>query len=165
MVKQKMHLGRASLICAAAIILVGASVAGIAIAQNRSGPVQVTANEIDVQPQNNLAIFSGNAEVVQDGFVMRSARFRVTYTQGGSIERAVSDSEIFFTSPSERVRGNRGEYNAGNNTITFYGNVVLTQGQNVVTGDELRINTITRATLMKSNSGRVKGVFFPSNSH
>jgi lipopolysaccharide export system protein LptA len=152
-----------ALICALLALPIGAT--GIAFAQNQTGgPVQVSANEIDLQPLTSTAIFTGNAEVIQAGNVLRSARFRVQYAATGAIERIVTDSEIFFTSPTERVRANRGEYNAASNTVTFFGNVVLSQGQNVVTGEELRINTVTRATFMKSSQGRVKGVFFPSST-
>ncbi|MEK7660435.1 MAG: LptA/OstA family protein [Pseudomonadota bacterium] len=147
------------------VLAIAIGFAGIATAQNLTGgAVQVSANEIDLQPLTNTAVFSGNAEVIQAGNVLRSARFRVQYTADGAIERIVTDSEIFFTSPSERVRANRGEFNAAANTISFFGNVVLSQGQNVVTGEELRINTVTRATFMKSGQGRVKGVFFPSST-
>ena len=145
-------------------------IASVALAQvsGSSGPVQVTANEIDVRPSENMAIFSGNAEVVQDGTVLRSRQLKVFYAPEGSadsgkIQRVVSDTEVFFTTPTERVRGNRAEFNANSNVVTFVGNVILAQGQNVVTGEELRINTQTRASTMKSSGGRVKAVFFPNN--
>ncbi len=144
------------------------SVAYSQVAGNSSAPVQVTANEIDVRPTENMAIFSGNAEIIQDGSVLRSRQLKVFYAPDGSadagrVQRVVSDTEVFFTTPTEKVRGNRAEFNANTNVVTFFGNVILAQGQNVVTGEELRINTKTRASTMKSSGGRVKAVFFPSN--
>ncbi|KAF0111902.1 MAG: hypothetical protein FD128_1548 [Hyphomonadaceae bacterium] len=81
-----------------AVLAIAIGFAGFAVAQNQTGgPVQVSANEIDLQPLTNTAVFSGNAEVIQSGNVLRSARFRVQYTAAGAIERIVTDSEIFFT--------------------------------------------------------------------
>lgn len=146
------------------------AIAGAALAQvgGGSGPVQVTANEIDVRPSESMAIFSGNAEVIQGGSVLRSKQLKVFYAPEGSadsgrIQRVVSDTEVFFTTPTEKVRGSRAEFNAITNVVTFSGNVILAQGQNIVTGEELRINTQTRASTMKSSGGRVKAVFFPNN--
>ncbi len=165
---QKLDLKISKVVLGASLLaLIG--FAGFAIAQNNEGgPVQVTANEIDVQPQNNMAIFSGNAEVIQDGAVIRSSKFNVYYgaagtANDGKIDRVVSNTEIFYVSPTEKVRGDRGEYNASTKTITFVGNVILTQGQNVLTGTELTINTVTRASNMKSSNGRVRAVFFPKS--
>lgn len=166
----KIFTSKLSLAALGLLAIVSIGYANIADAQvsGSSGPVQVTANEIDVRPAENMAIFSGNAEVIQDGTVLRSRQLKVFYAPDGSadagkIQRVVSDTEVFFTTPTERVRGNRAEFNAGSNVVTFFGNVILAQGQNVVTGDELRINTQTRASTMKSSGGRVKAVFFPNS--
>lgn len=144
-----------------------AMVSGSSIAQNtQNGPIQVTASLMDVQPQNNSAIFSGNAEVIQNGAAIRSAKFVVFYNGAGDgkIQKVVSDSETFYASPTEKARGDRAVFDAANNTIIFTGNVILTQNRNVLTGDELRVNTITKQSVMKSNSGKVKGVFFPNDA-
>lgn len=131
---------------------------------NGDGPIQVSANEIDVQPANNMAIFSGNAEVVQNGAIIRSTKFKVFYGNGngGKIEKVISDSETFYSSATEKARGDSAIFDANSNTITFVGNVILTQGQNVVTGEELKVNTQTKQSIMKSSNGRVRAVFFPS---
>ena len=131
---------------------------------NGEGPIQVSASEIDVQPANNMAIFSGNAEVVQNGAIIRSAKFKVFYGggNGGKIEKVVSDSETFYSSATEKARGDSAVFDANSNTITFIGNVILTQGQNVVTGEELRVNTQSKQSIMKSSNGRVRAVFFPT---
>lgn len=154
--------------CALTLAIIG--VAPTSNAQvSGNGPVQVEANVIDVQPANNMAIFTGNAQVIQDGSVLRSRELKVYYApegsaESGKIQRVVADSEVFFTTPTERIRGDRAEFNTVSNVVTFYGNVILAQGQNVVTGTELRINTTTRASTMKSAGGRVKAVFFPNSA-
>jgi lipopolysaccharide export system protein LptA len=51
------------------------------------------------------------------------------------------------------------------NTLTLNGNVVMSQGQNVLRGQRLSVDLITgvsRVESGKSSSGRVQGVFLPS---
>ena len=150
-------------------IAIGLCIATTSFAQsNGDGPIQVNASEFDMQPANNMAIFTGNAEVIQNGSVIRSAKFKVFYGggdgQSGKIEKVVSDTETFYSSATEKARGDRAVFDAKNNTIIFSGNVILTQGQNVVTGEELRVNTQTKQSVMKSSNGRVRAVFFPSQN-
>jgi lipopolysaccharide export system protein LptA len=148
-----------------AILAIGT---GNSIAQNAEGPIQVSANEIDVQPQNNFATFTGNAEVIQDGTALRAEKFKVYYqnngagSSGGKIEKVISEGETFYVSATEKARGDKAVFDASTNILVFSGNVILTQGQNVLTGDELRVNTKTKQSIMKSSNGRVKGVFFPN---
>ncbi len=141
--------------------------AGAAIAQsNQDGPIQVYANEIDVQPQNNLAFFTGNAEFTQNGYVIRAEKFKVVYREKGSgasnkIDKLYADTETVLVSAEEKIRGDRLVYDGATSVATFYGNVILTQKQNVMTGDELRVNTKTKQSTIKSSGGKVRAVFFP----
>ena len=152
------------------VIGIGAGIISFAYAQTTgNGPIQINADSVDYQPQNNLTIVSGNAEVIQDGSALRSASFKIYSAasnngQAGRIQRVVTETETFYVSPTEKVRANRATYDAVNNQITFFGNVILTQGQNVATGEELRINTITKQSQLKSSNGRVKAVFFPNST-
>lgn len=151
-------------IISTAILVVAASAA---IAQStQDGPIQVNANEIDIQPQNNLAFFNGNAEFTQNGYVIRSEKFKVVYREKGSnasnkIDKLYADSETVLVSAEEKVRADRLVYDGASSVATFYGNVILTQKQNVISGDELRINTKTKQSTIKSSGGKVRAVFFP----
>jgi lipopolysaccharide export system protein LptA len=144
-----------------------AAVSGVAMAQigTGGGPIQVEADNIDFQPASRQAIFSGNAVVIQDGTVLRSSNLRVTYRgngpNGGDIDKVFADTEVFYTSASERVRGDRATFDAVNNVVVFTGRVIVTQGQNVLRGQQLTLNTLTRASTMRGLDGRVRAVFFP----
>jgi lipopolysaccharide export system protein LptA len=139
--------------------------AGVAMAQIGSGdqPIQVEADNIDYQPQRSLALFSGNAVVIQGQTVLRSANLRVAY-RGSDIDKVFADTEVFYTSPTERVRGDRAVFDVTNDTVTFSGNVIVTQGQNVVRGQQLVLNTETNASTMRGMDGRVRAVFFPDRA-
>jgi len=53
----------------------------------------------------------------------------------------------------------------GFNEVVVTGDVILTQGQNVLTGGRLAYNTRTEAARMEGPAnGRIRGVFYPQNS-
>lgn len=126
-----------------------------------NGQIQVEADTIDYRPQERIALLSGNAVVVQNGTVLRSNILRITYKANGQqIDRVQADQEVFFSRDDQRVRGDRGVLDAETNTVTITGNVVVTQGRNVLQGQQLVFNTLTNASTMRGVDGRVRAVFF-----
>jgi len=69
------------------------------------------------------------------------------------------------------VKGNNAIYEANNDTITVTGDVVAVQGQNVLRGERMVINTKTGQGQMQGETtgrnkpGRVRGVFYPNQSN
>lgn len=137
--------------------------------QSSGGPIQATADTIEVVPNSNMSILRGHAEVVQDGKTLRSDGLRIFYKpkggpDGGKIDRVYSDTQTFYVTPTEKIRGDKAVYTAAKNEIVFTGNVIMTQGRDVATGSELTINTVTKRSFMRSgNNSRVRAVFFPSD--
>lgn len=158
-----------ALASAAAVLGVGAILleARPADAQTAAtgGPIQIEADSVDIRPQDRVVFLSGNAVVIQNGNALRSNTLRVTYrgepgADGSQIDKVFADTEVFYITPNERVRGDNGVFDAVNNTITIRGRVVVTQGRSVVQGSELVVNTVTRQSRMRGVDGRVRAVFF-----
>jgi lipopolysaccharide export system protein LptA len=150
-------------------IVIGVS--GVASAQQAArsgGPVEVAAQDLAYDPASLVTILTGNASVTQDGAVLRAPRIRVTYLRGaggasGNIDKVYTEGETFYVTPNERIRGDRAIFDAPANTVQFIGNVTAVQGQNVLRGSLLTLNTKTRASTMRGIDGRVRAVFFPSS--
>jgi lipopolysaccharide export system protein LptA len=146
-------------------------IAGVAMAQvgrTGGGPVEVAAQDLSFDPSSGVTILTGNASVTQDGSVLRAPRIRVTYLRGaggvtGNVDKVITEGETFYVTPTERIRGDRAVFDAPANTVQFSGNVTAIQGQNVLRGSLLTLNTKTRASTMRGLDGRVRAVFFPSS--
>jgi lipopolysaccharide export system protein LptA len=137
-------------------------------ARSNSGPIEVAAQDLSYDPGNGVTILTGNASVTQDGSVLRAPRIRVTYLRSGSgftgtIDKVYTEGETFYVTPTERIRGDRAIFDSPANTVQFTGNVTAIQGQNVLRGSLLTLNTKTRASTMRGLDGRVRAVFFPSS--
>ena len=155
------------------------------IAPSSNAPVDVTADELEVQNSQCLAIWRGSAEALQEQSRLRANVLNIYNKQraGGSrqtgpnlggggncgtLDRMEADGNVYYVTPTQVIKGDHAVYLADSRTITVTGDVVATQGKNVLTGARLVVNTDTgQATMVSSvqgrgKSGRVRGVFYPN---
>lgn len=141
---------------------------------NSNAPVDVTADRIEVQERADRALFVGNVHATQAELSLQTARLTVAYSSGGGgagnggvqIHRLDAAGGVTVRSPSETASGEFGIYDLDRKLITIIGNVQLTQGRNVVSGQRLVINLDSgRAVIdggppgVNSSGGRVSGHF------
>lgn len=160
------------------------------ISPSNNGPIDITADNGDFSNQTCESTWSGAAEALQGDSRLRADVIRAVLkkkpqTPGakppagasldaqsgcGQTERIEADGRVFYVTPTQEASGDRAVYTADDDTIVMTGHVIVVQGQNVVRGDRMTINTQTRVVHMYSDAtgrgapGRVRGVFFPSES-
>ncbi|MGH6942710.1 MAG: lipopolysaccharide transport periplasmic protein LptA, partial [Geminicoccaceae bacterium] len=111
-------------------------------------PIEITADNLEVLQQEQVATFTGNVDAVQGDLVLSADRLKVYYRGGGdqnapapgaasSIRRIEADGNVFLSSPDETAQGESGVYDVAAHTITLDGSVVVTRNQDVVRGDHL----------------------------
>ncbi|WP_176695874.1 LptA/OstA family protein [Phenylobacterium immobile] len=163
----------------AALTLFAAAAPGLAMAQiapSSNAPVDITADELEVVNGDCSAIWRGNAEALQDTSRLRADVLRIYNKKGpakaggqascGAMDRMEAEGSVYYVSPQQRVRSNAATYQAASETITMTGDVVAAQGQNVLRGSRMTINTETGKGVMQSDvkgrnkPGRVRGVFY-----
>ncbi len=144
-------------------------------------PIQIEADRLEVVDKKSMAIFTGNVKVVQGDSVLKAKRLKVFYNKGdkgkkaarnNSIKRLVVDGTIYVRSGENEATSDRGSFNMVTKDVELVGNVVLTQGKNIMTGCRLRANLNTGIAKMDSScsgtssksSGRVKMLFEPGSA-
>ena len=156
----KMTLGKYALVTA----LAAAVLAVPAVAQNRSNsadaPVMWGADSVTYRP--NGVTLEGRAELLQGDNRMRANRLNLTTNAGGDLTRIEASGDIYYVTPNETMRGDAAVYDPSSDTVVITGDVILTQGENVMTGGRLTYNLRTEQAQMAGGSnGRVQGVFYP----
>ncbi|MBR0932313.1 LPS ABC transporter substrate-binding protein LptA [Bradyrhizobium jicamae] len=160
--------------------------------QNRDQPIQIEAASLEMRDKKKEATFSGNVKVVQGDTTMTSKVLVVFYedksTQapapsanpkaakgapmqaaapgpGGasSIKRLEAKGNVVVTQKDQVVTGESAIFDTKSNLITMVGGVVLTQCQNVLRGDRLLVDMTTGVSRVESNSGKVQGLFIQKN--
>lgn len=159
--------------------------------QNRDQPIQIEAASLEMVDKKKEATFSGNVKVVQGDTTMQSQSLVVFYESskdssgnaakskpapskaamksaspgpGGSssIRRLEARGGVVVTQKEQVVTGDLAVFDTRSNLITMKGNVVLTQCKNVLRGDRLFVNMTTGVSRVESDSGRVQGLFIQS---
>ena len=155
--------------------------------QNRDQPVHIEAATLEVRDKDKVATFSGDVKVKQGDTSMRSKSLLVFYEQGGEeadkgktlqaatpgpggqqkIKRLEARGGVVVTQKEQTATGDLGIFDMKTNTVTLTGNVIMTQGQNVLRGDRLMVDLtsgVSRVESGKSGTGRVQGLFQPGSA-
>ncbi len=149
---------------AAALALGLAALPTIGDAQSfQSGqPIEFGADDVSRTP-TGLSM-RGRAELTQGENRIRADRIEGAISDG-DLSRVEATGNVYFVTPEQTIRSDRAVFTPANDTIVLTGDVILTQGQNVMTGGRLTYNTRTESAQMDGpNGGRVRGVFYPQSS-
>jgi lipopolysaccharide export system protein LptA len=76
-----------------------------------------------------------------------------------SIKRLEAKGNVVVTQKDQVVTGETAVFDTKTNLVTMLGGVVLTQGKNVLRGDRLLVDMTTGVSRVESDSGRVQGLF------
>jgi lipopolysaccharide export system protein LptA len=165
--------------------------------QNRDQPIQIEAATLEMRDKKKEATFAGNVKVVQGDTTMTSKILVVFYDSatapaatpaantkaaakaapapiqsatpgpGGSsqIKRLEAKGNVVVTQKDQVVTGENAVFDTKTNLVTMVGGVILTQGKNVLRGDRLIVDMTTGVSRVESDSGKVQGLFISSGQN
>jgi len=183
-----------SVLAAALIVSAPAAAQGLipnAGGQGQDQPVQIDAKSLEVHDKSKTATFSGDVKVVQGSTTMTCKTLVVFYGQelgfGGdkpvvaanstagavpnaqNIRRIEAHGDVAVVSRDRSATGDLGVYDLLSKTITLSGNVVVSQGNNVIHGGRVIIDTVTGNAHVEpapgSPQGRVRALIIPNKDH
>lgn len=131
-------------------------------------PIEIASNSLEVDQAEGRATFSGEVVAEQGTLKLTADQLTVTYQTGeaaagtGEIQDMRAEGNVFLSNGSETARGDWAEYDVAGGTMRMGGGVVLTQGENAISGQQLVINLDAGTGRIDGSGGRVKSVFTPS---
>ena len=160
-----------------------ASPFGMVQGDNKDQPVQIEAATLEVRDKDKTAVFSGHVEVVQGDTTMKCQKLVVFYGQevglgadgapapatatkaapgmpqgAQNIRRIEARGGVTVVTKDQTASGDLGIYDLKSKTITLSGNVVVSQGQNVIHGERVVVDTTTgNARVESASSGGTGG--------
>ncbi|MBZ0216034.1 MAG: hypothetical protein K8F25_05745, partial [Fimbriimonadaceae bacterium] len=114
---------------------------------NSDEPINIEADKLDVDDKNKIAVFSGNVHVTQGDVTLRTNELHVEYVgeQEGStaqeqqIRRLEARGALVVTQLENTMTGDWAMVEMAEELVTVGGDVVVSQGGNVVRGAKLII--------------------------
>jgi len=167
------------------------------LSQSSGDPIDIESDALVVHDKEKYATFRGNVKAVQGTTTLRAKELNVHYIGGGSLtpgakkdETKVADAkrgaaakdeqaqiskieakgEVVITSDKDQTTSSEWAlYDVTAQMVTVGGNVVLTQGQNVLKGDRLVIDLKTGESRFENTGneaagGRIRALFMPKDA-
>ena len=137
--------------------------------------MHIQAAKLEVRDKQQIATFSGDVRVKQGDTDMRCRILKVYYERdkddgktkantvkaatpgpGGEqkIKRLEAIGNVVVTQKDQTATGKLGIFDMKSNTVTLTGDVVMTQGQNVLRGDKLVVNLTSGVSRVESGKSR-----------
>jgi lipopolysaccharide export system protein LptA len=160
--------------------------------QNRDKPLKISSASLEVRDKEKVATFSGDVHLLQGDTTLRSKTLMVFYDDEADKADAKTDAQkpkpaagadaapmsqqirrveakggVLVTQKDQTATGESGIFDMQANTVTLLGNVVISQGQNVVRGDRLTVDLtsgVSRVECGKTQGQcRVQALIQPSS--
>jgi lipopolysaccharide transport protein LptA len=135
-----------------------------------NGPIDVTANRLDIDDEKKIATFFGTVRAVQGGAALETAALEVHYegqeagatanaAAGARIRRIATKSPVVMTrAPQDRVSSQSLDFDAINEVAVLTGSVVMTSGADRrVLSDAATIDQRADTILLTGNVDATQG--------
>ncbi len=154
----------ARLVLASAVMAWGLSAAAPLAAQGmgltfsgldsvRGLPVEIRADSLDVNSATGETRLEGNAVLGQGDMRLAAPTIRIFYDTGerARILRLEASGGVTLVTAEEAAEAREAIYEVVAGTVSMRGDVILTQGPNVLSGDRLNVNLSTGQGRMEGN--------------
>ncbi|WP_405403227.1 lipopolysaccharide transport periplasmic protein LptA [Paracoccus sp. Ld10] len=125
-----------------------------------SAPVEVAADNLDVNQADGTALFTGNVVIGQGAMRLSADRVAVQYAPGDQqrIDSLTATGNVTLVSGEDAAEAAEAVYDVAEGSVLLTGDVLLSQGGNVLAGDRMTVDLATGAAQVQ---GRVRSVLQP----
>lgn len=144
-----------------ALPVVAQTVAFGGMKADTSAPVEVSADQLSVNQTTGKAEFSGNVLIGQGQMKLSADKVVVQYVQGDTqkIDNLDATGNVTLVNGPDAAEAKQAIYEVASGNITLIGDVLLTQGQNVMSGERMVVNLSDGTAQV---NGRVRSVLQPA---
>lgn len=127
-----------------------------------SAPVEIAADNLAVNQADGSARFTGNVVIGQGEMRLSADDVTVEYAEGGQdrIRALLARGNVTLVAGEDAAEAAEARYDVAAGTVQLTGDVLLTQGRNVLSGDSVLVD-IRNGTA--EAEGRVRSVLQPGD--
>ena len=160
----------------AATLALGAVGAASAQLSSQGGPISYSADNLEYMDGDRTLILTGNVDLLQNDARLQATKLTLFFEKSakdpsgasamgsGQIQRIVASGDVHYVRPKQKARGDEAVYQASTDTVTFSGNVVISNDDNVLRGETLVLQIGSGRTTLKpaeKPGERIRGVLRP----
>jgi lipopolysaccharide export system protein LptA len=133
---------------------------------DRTQPVEITSDRLDLDQAAGSAVFSGTVRVAQGELRLAADRVQVFYAEGsggeqGAVQRMIANGNVTLANGTEAAEADEAVYEVVAGTVDMAGDVLLTQGRNALSSQKLHIDLNAGTARVE---GRVQTIFAPGSA-
>lgn len=127
-------------------------------------PIDTESDSLSVNQNDGRAVFSGNVVIGQGAMRLGADRVTVEYVQGtqNRIESLHATGNVTLVSGEDAAEAREADYRVGTGFVTLIGNVIMTSGGNVLTGQKVVVD-LNSGTARAD--GRVRSILQPDGQN
>ncbi len=144
----------------------------------RDQPIQIVSDRLDAYNEKRMVVFSGNAVATQGARTIRSDRLTLYYREEkkpagrpageaegtGNLERVEAVGNVTITEGERIVTGNEAIFDQDAQKITMTGGAVMREGANIVRGDRIIVFLNENRGMVESTENkRVTATIYPGD--
>jgi lipopolysaccharide export system protein LptA len=140
-------------------------------------PMEITSSKMEAYNENKLIVFSGNAMVKQGNTVLKSDKLLLYYKKepdkkekvrtvetekSGDLEKVEAKGNVSLTQGQRIATGDEAIYLRDSGKLILTGNAMLREGKNSIKGDRVVVFINENRGVVESNSKKqIKAVIYP----
>lgn len=123
-----------------------------------SQPIEFTADNLSVDQKTGHATWSGNVVIAQGDMRLAADNVTVTYAAGGQqrISALTAAGNVTLVNGKDAAEAKKADYNVDTGVVVLTGDVILTQGASVLSGERVDVDLRTGRA---NATGRVRSIF------
>jgi len=145
---------------------------------DRNTPIQIASDRMDAYSEKGMVVFGGNAVATQGDRKIRAETITLYYKQqtgtddrqasadfqgSGELDRIEARGNVRITQGDRTVTGNEAVYLQDVQKIVISGNATLSEGKNVIQGEQVVVFlNENRGVVESTPGGRVDATIFPA---
>ena len=143
-------------------------------------PMEITSDRMEAFNEKKMVVFSGNAKAVQGKNILKSEKLFLYYKnepdkkekigtvqtdKAGELEKIEAKGNVSLTQGDRVATGDEAVYYRDTNKVIMTGNATLREGKNTIKGDRVIVYLNENRGVVESNAqNQVKAVIFPKDT-
>lgn len=127
--------------------------------------IDITSDNLEIERLDGKATFNGSVKAVYQDMILTAQKLVINYDDKSEsddkIKSVMAFGKVKLVQNQDTVTSEYAEYYPVKNNITFKDSVVMNRNGNILQGEHLVIDTITKKAKMLAGKGqRVKAIYY-----
>lgn len=145
------------------LLMAAATSANAQLAAQSDAPIDITGESLEFN--NDVATWTGDVRALQGEAILTANKLVAVLDDKGDFKTITAIGNMRYSNGKEIITGKSGVYDSGTKTISVSEDVVVTQGEQVMTGGALIYWVDTGKIRFTSPGGkRIRGIFYTNQA-